>query len=62
MPRAHALTDRAGARLTPRPAPGPTGGRVPAGAFEVEGPLDETALSRALLAFVGRHEVLRCEF
>ncbi|MCY0957773.1 condensation domain-containing protein [Streptomyces sp. H27-H5] len=30
--------------------------------FEVEGPLDETALSRALLAFVGRHEVLRCEF
>ncbi|MCJ1676707.1 condensation domain-containing protein [Streptomyces sp. APSN-46.1] len=30
--------------------------------FEVTGPLDEPALARALLAFVRRHEVLRCEF
>ncbi|MFJ6795168.1 condensation domain-containing protein [Streptomyces sp. NPDC091268] len=30
--------------------------------FEVTGALDEDALTRALLAFVQRHEVLRCEF
>ncbi|MFF1556482.1 condensation domain-containing protein [Streptomyces sp. NPDC058279] len=30
--------------------------------FEVRGPLDERALAQALLAFVRRHEVLRCEF
>lgn len=30
--------------------------------FEVAGALDEQALSLALLAFVRRHEVLRCEF
>ncbi|MCX4545210.1 condensation domain-containing protein [Streptomyces sp. NBC_01565] len=30
--------------------------------FEVAGPLDERALAQALLAFVRRHEVLRCEF
>ncbi|MFF4580415.1 condensation domain-containing protein [Streptomyces sp. NPDC001389] len=30
--------------------------------FEVEGALDEPALARALLGFVQRHEVLRCEF
>ncbi|MFD9265446.1 condensation domain-containing protein [Streptomyces goshikiensis] len=30
--------------------------------FEVAGPLDEQALAQALLAFVRRHEVLRCEF
>lgn len=30
--------------------------------FEVSGPLDEAALSRALLSFVQRHEVLRCAF
>ncbi|MER7763942.1 condensation domain-containing protein [Streptomyces sp. NPDC097619] len=30
--------------------------------FEVAGPLDERALSLALLAFSRRHEVLRCEF
>ncbi|MEU8773660.1 condensation domain-containing protein [Streptomyces sp. NPDC048606] len=30
--------------------------------FEIDGPLDEEALSRALLGLVGRHEVLRCEF
>ncbi|MGW9370667.1 condensation domain-containing protein [Streptomyces xanthophaeus] len=30
--------------------------------FEVTGPLDEAALSRALLSFVQRHEVLRCAF
>ncbi|MFE2326978.1 condensation domain-containing protein [Streptomyces sp. NPDC059385] len=30
--------------------------------FEVDGPLDEPALARALLSFVQRHEVLRCAF
>ncbi|MFD8145760.1 condensation domain-containing protein [Streptomyces sp. NPDC059708] len=30
--------------------------------FEVDGALDEEALARALLGFVQRHEVLRCEF
>ncbi|MFJ9641931.1 condensation domain-containing protein [Streptomyces sp. NPDC004244] len=30
--------------------------------FEVAGALDEPAMTRALLAFVRRHEVLRCEF
>ncbi|MFD7257652.1 condensation domain-containing protein [Streptomyces sp. NPDC059874] len=30
--------------------------------FEVSGPLDEPALAQALLAFVQRHEVLRCAF
>ncbi|MFE2283360.1 condensation domain-containing protein [Streptomyces sp. NPDC059443] len=30
--------------------------------FEVAGVLDEDALTRSLLAFVRRHEVLRCEF
>ncbi|MEW2140945.1 condensation domain-containing protein [Streptomyces sp. NPDC005409] len=30
--------------------------------FEVTGPLDERALSQALLSFVQRHEVLRCAF
>ncbi|WP_449480652.1 condensation domain-containing protein [Streptomyces avidinii] len=30
--------------------------------FEVSGVLDEDALTRSLLAFVRRHEVLRCEF
>ncbi|MET9608164.1 condensation domain-containing protein [Streptomyces sp. NPDC006512] len=30
--------------------------------FEVDGALDEPALTRALLGFVQRHEVLRCEF
>ncbi|MFG2998598.1 condensation domain-containing protein [Streptomyces sp. NPDC048340] len=30
--------------------------------FEVAGALDEDALTRSLLAFVQRHEVLRCEF
>ncbi|MGW0394668.1 condensation domain-containing protein [Streptomyces sp. NPDC003042] len=30
--------------------------------FEVEGALDEPALAEALLVFVRRHEVLRCEF
>ncbi|MFD3538244.1 condensation domain-containing protein [Streptomyces sp. NPDC058662] len=30
--------------------------------FEVAGPLDEQALAQALLAFVKRHEVLRCAF
>ncbi|WP_329192891.1 MULTISPECIES: condensation domain-containing protein [unclassified Streptomyces] len=30
--------------------------------FEVRGPLDQQALAQALLAFVRRHEVLRCEF
>ncbi|MFJ9340390.1 condensation domain-containing protein [Streptomyces sp. NPDC101733] len=30
--------------------------------FEVDGALDEAALTQALLAFVERHEVLRCEF
>ncbi|MCM1966019.1 condensation domain-containing protein [Streptomyces sp. G1] len=30
--------------------------------FEVAGPLDEDALTGSLLAFVRRHEVLRCEF
>ncbi|MBT2468663.1 hypothetical protein J7E97_12435 [Streptomyces sp. ISL-66] len=30
--------------------------------FEVTGVLDEDALTRSLLAFVRRHEVLRCEF
>ncbi|NXY95707.1 hypothetical protein HYE82_15175 [Streptomyces sp. BR123] len=30
--------------------------------FEVAGALDESAMTRALLAFVRRHEVLRCEF
>ncbi|MFD9357078.1 condensation domain-containing protein [Streptomyces sp. NPDC060031] len=30
--------------------------------FEVCGALDENALTRSLLAFVQRHEVLRCEF
>lgn len=30
--------------------------------FEVEGALDEAALAQALLGFVRRHEVLRCEF
>ncbi|MFJ5631308.1 condensation domain-containing protein [Streptomyces goshikiensis] len=30
--------------------------------FEVAGPLDEQALTQALLVFVRRHEVLRCEF
>ncbi|MFI5671627.1 condensation domain-containing protein [Streptomyces sp. NPDC051704] len=30
--------------------------------FEVKGVLDERALTRSLLAFVRRHEVLRCEF
>lgn len=30
--------------------------------FEITGVLDEDALTRSLLAFVRRHEVLRCEF
>lgn len=30
--------------------------------FEVAGPLDQQALAQALLAFVQRHEVLRCAF
>ncbi|MGW7097933.1 condensation domain-containing protein [Streptomyces sp. NPDC054838] len=30
--------------------------------FEVRGPLDQRALAQALLGFVRRHEVLRCEF